>query len=204
MSSSKSSIICIRRTTIVNPDWSFMQLGCWLIWAGCTACGFLKTKIIFFFHIFYIVQVGWLVAAVAGGKVCFVTLKANWPKKSFVAFSDFHNSIEFEINSIDAPPVQCNPQGQGLQAPYTPFLCRPSLHPTTTTNSPWTQHRAHILWGHKKQICESAQKDQKSSLASLSCRFKKPLEILVNLQLISNSNSIWQLANPYVISKEFS
>ena len=140
----------------------------------------------------------------AGGKVCFVTLKANWPKKSFVAFSDFHNSIEFEINSIDAPPVQCNPQGQGLQAPYTPLLCRPSLHPTTTTNSPWTQHRAHILWGHKKQICESAQKDQKSSLASLSCRFKKPLEILVNLQLISNSNSIWQLANPYVISKEFS
>ena len=109
MSSSKSSIICIRRTTTVNPDWSFMQLGCWLIWAGCTACGFLKTKIIFFFHIFYIVQVGWLVAAVAGGKVCFVTLKTNWPKKSFVVFSDFHNSIEFEINSIGAPPFRSNP-----------------------------------------------------------------------------------------------
>ena len=70
-----------------------------------------------------------------GGKVCFVTLKANWPKKSFVAFSDFHNSIEFEINSIEAPPVHCNPQGQGLQAPYTP-----QVPPT-----PAPAARAHIL-----------------------------------------------------------
>ena len=80
----------------------------------------------------------------AGGEVCFVTLKTNWPKKSFVAFSDFHNSIEFQINSIDAPPVRYNPQGQGLQAPYTPQV------PLT----PAPAARAHILWEHKKEICK--------------------------------------------------
>ena len=76
-----------------------------------------------------------LVGSIAGGEVCFVTLKTNWPKKSFVAFSDFHNSIEFQINSIDAPPVRYNPQGQGLQAPYTPQV------PLT----PAPAARAHIL-----------------------------------------------------------
>ena len=77
-----------------------------------------------------------VVGSIAGGEVCFVTLKTNWPKKSFVAFSDFHNSIEFQINSIDAPPVRYNPQGQGLQAPYTP-------HQVPLTPAPAA--RAHIL-----------------------------------------------------------
>ena len=85
-----------------------------------------------------------LVGSIAGGEVCFVTLKTNWPKKSFVAFSDFHNSIEFQINSIDAPPVRYNPQGQGLQAPYTP-----QVPPT-----PAPAARAHILWEYKKEICK--------------------------------------------------
>ena len=82
----------------------------------------------------------------AGGEVCFVTLKTNWPKKSFVAFSDFHNSIEFQINSIDAPPVRYNPQGQGLQAPYTPQV--------PLTPAPAPAARAHILWEYKKEICK--------------------------------------------------
>ena len=77
-----------------------------------------------------------VVGSIAGGEVCFVTLKTNWPKKSFVAFSDFHNSIEFQINSIDAPPVRYNPQGQGLQAPYTPQVPLTPAPPAA---------RAHIL-----------------------------------------------------------
>ena len=117
-----------------------------------------------------------LVGSIAGGEVCFVTLKTNWPKKSFVAFSDFHNSIELILSTRHLFAII--PRGKGYK-PHIPPKFPQHQHqrqePIFCENT-----KRKFVRDHSKN-CAAAQRVQKSSLAPPFYRFKRVTVIKFSL-----------------------